>query len=149
MTTKEELEQLKKQFAELEAKIANEEKQEIKSVEDAFNKLKPEWYINDRGSVTKHLAIEQAIFLNNQCNMTSEKEAKRMKALIQLRRNAEAMNDVVKLSTRIYYIQNDFQIGYSVSNSSLHKIFPIFHTKELAQQALTNFKPLFEDLYAE
>jgi hypothetical protein len=80
--------------------------------------------------------------------MTSEKEAKRMNALIQLRRNAEAMNEG-ELQSRIYYIQNDFQVGYSVSSSSLSKVLPIFNTKELAQQALTNFKPLFEDLYAE
>jgi hypothetical protein len=147
MTTKEELEQLKKNILILEAKIANEEKQEIKTCEDAFNKLKPEWWFSPDGDVTTG-DFTAYRYEHNQCNMTSEKEAKRIKALIELRRNAEAMNEGVKLPTRIYYIQNDFQIGYSVSDSSLQKIFPIFHTKELAMQALTNFKPLFEDLYA-
>ena len=150
MTTKEELEQLKKQIATLEAKIANEEKQEIKTCEDAWKKLMPEWYINDSGSVTKHLAIEQGIFLNNQCNMTSEKEAKRIKALIQLRRNAEAMNEGVYGGYEFsIYITKSFTLDFVYPDSDAFTIFPTFHTEELAQQALKNFKPLFEDLYAE
>jgi hypothetical protein len=130
MTTKEELESLKKQIATLEAKIAQEEKQEIKTWKDAWNKLKPEYSIQ----------------MNKM--FTSEKEMKRNSALVELRLIAEAMNDGVEISTRIYYIPNDFQKGYSVSNSSLSKVFPTFHTEELAQQALRNFKHLFEDLYA-
>ena len=146
MTTKEELEQLKKQFATLEAKIANEQKQEIKTCEDAWKKLMPKWYINDSGSVTKHLAIEQGIFLNNQCNMTSEKEAKRMKALIQLRLIAEAMNEGVD-GDNYWFIGADLKANYSAVRGSFVLLAPIFKTEQLAQQALTNFKPLFEDLY--
>jgi hypothetical protein len=150
MTTKEELEQLKKQFATLEAKIANEQKQEIKTCEDAWKKLMPKWYINDSGSVTKHLAIEQGIFLNNQCNMTSEKEAKRIKALIQLRLIAEAMNEGVEreCKSEYSYVSRRFTIEQSQLETSWSYVFPVFNTKELARQALTNFKPLFEDLYA-
>jgi hypothetical protein len=154
MTTKQELEQLKKQFAELEAKIAQEEKQEIKTVEDAFNKLKPEWYINAAGEIGKYKfpdeesLNEDSVYNHNQCNMTSEKEAKRMKALIQLRRNAEAMNEGVKKKAQ-YFIATGYFVS-CIREELLVPIilFPTFNTKKLAQQALTNFKTLFEDLYA-
>jgi hypothetical protein len=147
MTTKEELEQLKKQFAELEAKIANEEKQEIKTCEDAFNKLKPEWYIDGSGKINTIKLDEIDKFEYNQCNMTSEKEAKRMKALIQLRLIAEAMNDVVE-GDNYWFIGADLKANYSAVRGSFVMLAPIFKTEELAEQALTNFKPLFEDLYA-
>lgn len=151
MTTKEELESLKKQIADLEAKIAKEEKQEIKSVEDALNKLKPEWFICSDGNINRldidTLDIEK--FQYNKCNMTSEKEAKRIKALIQLRLIAEAMNEGVDGGYEFsIYITKSFTLDFVYPNSSAFTIFPIFHTEELAQQALTNFKHLFEDLYA-
>jgi hypothetical protein len=148
MTTKQELEQLKKQFADLEAKIAQEEKQEIKTCEDAFNKLKPEWFIDNNGYIGS--ITDSGLYEHNQCNMTSEKEAKRMKALIQLRRNAEAMNEGVDGGYEFsIYITKSFTLDFVYPDSSAFTIFPIFHTEELAQQALTNFRPLFEDLYAE
>ena len=148
MTTKQELEQLKKQFAELEAKIANEEKQEIKTCEDAFNKLKPRWFLDSCGGINGSEFLTNFAF--NQCNMTSEKEAKRMKALIQLRLIAEAMNEGVEMlcKTEYSYVSRRFTIEQSQLDSSWSYVFPVFHTKQLAQQALTNFKPLFEDLYA-
>jgi hypothetical protein len=144
MTIKQELEQLKKQFAELEAKIAQEEKQEIKTCEDAFNKLKPRWFLDSCGGINGSKFLTNFAF--NQCNMTSEKEAKRMKALIQLRRNAEAMNEGMEWND-FWFILSDYRIDVCHSNS-MKFLYPLFHTKELAQQALTNFKPLFEDLYA-
>jgi predicted nuclease with TOPRIM domain len=131
MTTKEELEQLKKQFAELEAKIANEEKQEIKTVEDAFNKLKPKWGINAPN------------------HFTSEKESKRAQALIDLRIVAEAMNEGVESGVDIWHINYDLNVYRIIPKGMLSRLTAKFHTKELAQQALTNFKHLFEDLYAE
>jgi hypothetical protein len=147
MTTKQELEQLKKQFAELEAKIAKEEKQEIKTCEDAFNKLKPEWFINEYGRISQKIGVVEDYDYQH-CNITSEKEAKRMKALIQLRLIAEAMNQGVKMD-EYWYIGFDLKPNYSPFQTTISTIAPIFHTKELAEQALTNFKPLFEDLYAE
>ena len=149
MTIKEELEQLKKQIATLEAKGANEEKQEIKTCEDAFNKLKPRWYINASGSINIIEIDDDDKFENNQCNMTSEKEAKRMKALIQLRLIAEAMNEGVEMlcKTEYSYVSRRFTIEQSQLDSSWSYVFPVFHTKQLAKQALTNFKHLFEDLY--
>jgi hypothetical protein len=149
MTTKQELEQLKKQFAELEAKISQEQKQEIKTCEDAWNKLKPEWFINGSGKINRIKLDETYKFEYNECNMTSEKEAKRMKALIQLRRNAEAMNEGVKKKAQ-YFIATGYFVSCIREELLVPLIlFPTFHTKELAEQALTNFKPLFEDLYAE
>ncbi len=148
MTTKQEFEQLKKQFAELEAKIAQEEKQEIKTVKDAFNKLKPEWFINGSGKIDTCVVYESSGFEYNQCNMTSEKEAKRMKALIQLRLIAEAMNVGVE-RVFVYFINLNFDVDCCPPNLTLTRVCPIFKTKELAEQALTNFKHLFEDLYAE
>ena len=145
MTTKQELEQLKKQFAELEAKIAQEEKQEIKTCEDAFNKLKPEWYIDGSGKINTIKLDEIDKFEYNQCNMTSEKEAKRMKALIQLRLIAEAMNEGMEWND-FWFILSDYRIDVCHSNS-MKFLYPLFHTEELAKQALRNFKPLFEDLY--
>jgi hypothetical protein len=146
MTIKQELEQLKKQFAELEAKIANEQKQEIKTVEDAFNKLKPRWFLDSCGGINGSKFLTNFAF--NQCNMTSEKEAKRMKALIQLRRNAEAMNEGVD-GGYVYFINLNFDVDCCPPNLTLTRVCPIFKNKELAEQALINFKPLFEDLYAE
>jgi predicted nuclease with TOPRIM domain len=131
MTTKEELEQLKKQFAELEAKIAQQEKQEIKTVEDAFNKLKPKWGINAPN------------------HFTSEKESKRAQALIDLRIIAEAMNEGVERESIVHGINNAYELVYARRKHTFASLFPIFNTKELAEQALTNFNPLFEDLYAE
>jgi hypothetical protein len=150
MTTKQELEQLKKQFAELEAKIAEEEKQEIKTVEDAFNKLKPKCFIYASGNIEESTISDCATFSYNQCNMTSEKEAKRMKALIQLRLIAEAMNEGVEreCKSEYSYVSRRFTIEQSQLETSWSYVFPVFHTKQLAQQALTNFRPLFEDLYA-
>jgi hypothetical protein len=150
MTTKEELEQLKKQIENLEAKIAQEEKQEIKTCEDAFNKLKPRWYINGGGVIDEYRLMESAKFNFNQCNMTSEKEAKRIKALIQLRLIAEAMNEGVERGDYYWFIGT----GYIVNSLKEDLLVPIiidptFYTKELAEKALKNFKPLFEDLYAE
>jgi hypothetical protein len=149
MTTKQELEQLKKQIAELEAKISQEEKQEIKTCEDAFNKLKPRWFLDSCGGINGSEFLTNFAF--NQCNMTSEKEAKRMKALIQLRLIAEAMNEGVEMlcKTEYSYVSRRFTIEQSQLDSSWSYVFPVFHTKQLAQQALRNFKPLFEDLYAE
>ena len=147
MTTKQELEQLKKQFAELEAKIAQEEKQEIKTCEDAFNKLKPRWFLDSCGGINGSKFLTNFAF--NQCNMTSEKEAKRMKALIQLRIIAEAMNEGVERESIVHGINNAYELVYARRNHTFASLFPIFNTKELAQQALTNFKHLFEDLYAE
>ena len=151
MTTKEELEQLKKQFAELEAKIAQEEKQEIKTVEDAFKKLRPDWYIDEHGTIESIIFQHHFKFKDQQCNMTSEKEAKRMKALIQLRLIAEAMNEGVesKYLDTAFSIDLEFKIAGFTKSYLVAKLLPIFNTQELAQQALTNFKPLFEDLYAE
>ena len=132
MTTKEELESLKKQIATLEAKIAQEEKQEIKTVEDACKKLKP------------------CCSITAKYYFTSEKEAKRMKALIQLRLIAEAMNEGVDGGYEFsIYITKSFTLDFVYPDSDAFTIFPTFHTEELAQQALTNFKTLFEDLYAE
>jgi hypothetical protein len=131
MTIKQELEQLKKQIAELEAKIAQEEKQEIKSVEDACKKLKP------------------CCSITAKSYFTSEKEAKRIKALIQLRLIAEAMNEGVDGGYEFsIYITKSFTLDFVYPDSPAFTIFPIFHTEELAEQALKNFKPLFEDLYA-
>jgi hypothetical protein len=129
MTTKEELEQLKKQFATLEAKIANQQKQEIKTVEDAYNKLKPKWGINAPN------------------HFTSEKESKRAQALIDLRIIAEAMNEGVEREFA-YFINLNFDVDCCPPYLTLTRVYPIFNRQELAQQALTNFKPLFEDLYA-
>lgn len=148
MTTKEELESLKKQIEDLEAKIANEEKQEIKTCEDAFNKLKPEWYISDFGNIKKSVIEEEMKFQYNKCNMTSEKEAKRIKALIQLRRNAEAMNEGVESLGMVHGINNAYELVWARRDHTFASLFPIFNTKELAEQALTNFRNLFEDLYA-
>lgn len=149
MTTKEELEILKKQIADLEAKIAQEEKQEIKTCEDALNKLKPEWFICSDGNINRldidTLDIEK--FQYNKCNMTSEKEAKRIKALIQLRLIAEAMNDGVEREFA-YFINLYYNVDFCTEDLTLTRVCPIFNTRELAQQALKNFKPLFEDLYA-
>jgi hypothetical protein len=149
MTTKEELEQLKKQFATLEAKIANEQKQEIKTCEDAWNKLKPEWWFSPDGDVTTGDFTDYR-YEHNKCNMTSEKEAKRIKALIQLRLIAEAMNEGVEreCKSEYSYVSRRFTIEQSQLETSWSYVFPVFNTKELARQALTNFKPLFEDLYA-
>jgi hypothetical protein len=145
MTTKEELEQLKKQIATLEAKIANEEKQEIKTCEDAFNKLKPRWFLDSCGGINGSKFLTNFAF--NLCNMTSEKEAKRIKALIQLRLIAEAMNDGVE-EDNYWFIGVNLKANYSAVQSSLVMLAPIFKTEQLAEQALRNFKPLFEDLYA-
>jgi hypothetical protein len=146
MTTKQELEQLKKQIAELEAKIAQEEKQEIKTCEDAFNKLKPEWYIDGSGKINTIKLDEIDKFEYNQCNMTSEKEAKRIKALIQLRLIAEAMNEGVE-GDNYWFIGADLKANYSAVRGSFVMLAPIFKTEQLAEQALTNFKHLFQDLY--
>jgi hypothetical protein len=151
MTTKEELESLKKKIATLEAKIASEEKQEIKTCEDAWNKLKPEWFINTDGSIDGYVVtgnFYNHIFEQNQCNMTSEKEAKRIKALIQLRLIAEAMNEGVKQNGYPWFIDCDLENVYRViPKGALSKLIPTFNTKELVHQAFKNFKPLFEDLY--
>jgi hypothetical protein len=131
MTTKQELEQLKKQIATLEAKIENEEKQEIKTWKDAWNKLKPEYSIQ----------------MNKM--FTSEKEMKRNSALVELRLIAEAMNEGVDGGYEFsIYITKSFTLDFVYPDSDAFTIFPIFHTEELAQQALRNFKHLFEDLYA-
>jgi hypothetical protein len=132
MTIKQELEQLKKEIATLEAKIAQEEKQEIKTWEDAWNKLKPEYSIE----------------MNKM--FTSEKEMKRNSALVELRLIAEAMNDgVERYGIIIYYISHKMVVIQNSFDSTASKLAPIFKTEELAEQALRNFKHLFEDLYAE
>lgn len=148
MTTKQELESLKKQIADLEAKIAQEEKQEIKSVEDAFEKLKPEWYIDGSGIIRRIKIDERDKFYINQCNMTSEKESKRIKALIQLRLIAEAMNEGVEPDMNPWHINYDLTVYRIIPKGILSILTVKFHTKQLAEQALRNFKPLFEDLYA-
>jgi hypothetical protein len=145
MTTKEELESLKKQIATLEAKIAQEEKQKIKTCEDAWNKFRPTWYISNYGTIYQ-VNDEMLGYTLNQCNMTSEKEAKRMKALIQLRLIAEAMNEGVD-GNNYWFIGVDLKANYSAVQSSLVMLAPIFKTEQLAEQALKNFRPLFEDLY--
>jgi len=146
MTTKEELESLKKQIAELEAKIANEEKQEIKTCEDAFKKLRPDWYIDEHGTIESIIFQHHFKFKDQQCNMTSEKEAKRMKALIQLRLIAEAMNEGEE-EDNYWFIGADLKANYSAVRGSFVMLAPIFKTEQLAEQALTNFKHLFQDLY--
>ena len=146
MTTKEELESLKKQIAELESKIASEEKQEIKTVEYAFNKLNPKWFLSSCGKINE--SINLLDFKCNQCNMTSEKEAKRMKALIQLRLIAEAMNIGVESSKEYFYVTRFLDVDW-ITYTSVSLVLPIFNKRELAKQALKNFRPLFEDLYAE
>jgi hypothetical protein len=148
MTTKQELESIKKQIATLEAKIAQEKKQEILTVEDAFNKLKPEWFLSASGYIYK-IESEYSPFGNNKCNMTSKKEAKRIKALIQLRLIAEAMNEGME-EDNYWFINLDLKAIYSaIPKGSLARLIPLFKTEELANQALKNFKPLFLDLYAD
>jgi hypothetical protein len=147
------IEELEKQLAELKAEFEKSQKQEIKTVEDAFNKLNPEWFINTDGSIDGYVVtgnFYNHIFEQNQCNMTSEKEAKRIKALIQLRLIAEAMNEGVERGDYYWFIGT----GYIVNSLKEDLLVPIiidptFYTKELAEKALKNFKPLFEDLYAE
>jgi hypothetical protein len=145
------IEELEKQLAELKAEFEKSQKQEIKTVEDAFNKLNPEWFINTDGSIDGYVVtgnFYNHIFEQNQCNMTSEKEAKRIKALIQLRLIAEAMNEGVKQNGYPWFIDCDLENVYRViPKGALSKLIPTFNTKELVHQAFKNFKPLFEDLY--
>jgi hypothetical protein len=107
--------------------------------------LKPEWFIDELGDI--YAPKNNTHFSSNKCNMTSEKEAKRIKALIQLRLIAEAMNEGVERD-KYWFISVDLKVNYVSIQITISMIAPIFHTEKLAKQALKNFRPLFEDLYA-
>ncbi|MEK0423069.1 MAG: hypothetical protein RLZ95_979 [Bacteroidota bacterium] len=142
------IEQLEKELAELKQEVVSRNNQHttINSVEDAFNLLKPEWYIDDYLDIYQ-MKGEMTNYKVHQCNMTSEKRAKQIKALIQLHLIAEAMNMGVEMEEIVYIVAHNIDI-WSVENDSFHSsVIPIFHTQKLAEEALENFKPLFMDLY--
>jgi len=142
------IEQLEKQLAELKQEVSRNNRQTtINSVEDAFNLLKPEWYIDDNGTIGQYEFDEDTKFEWGECNMTSEKRANQIKALIQLHLIAEAMNNGFEMEDIVYIIAHNIDI-WSVQNDSFHSsVIPIFYSKKLAEEALEKFKPLFKDLY--
>jgi hypothetical protein len=144
------IEKLEKELAELKQEVTSVKfaQVEINSVEDAFELLNPEWYIYADGDVGKCEFNEYTNFEWGECNMTSEKRAKQIKALIQLHLVAEAMNMGAKREEdKLYFIDFDFEIEYTISGSRTGLIIPTFNTRELAEEALEKFEPLFKDLY--
>lgn len=148
MNINEKIEQLEKQLAELKQEVESTNRKsrtvEINSVEDAFNLLKPEWFVDVFGHFHK---LENADFFYSETNMTSEKRAKQIKALIQLHLIAEAMNLGFKEENYYYAISSKLFVASIFKNLSYSILFPTFHTRELAEEALEKFKDLFKDLY--
>lgn len=141
------IEQLEKKLAELKQEVdsRNNRQTTINSVEDAFNLLKPRWYNNSAGNTFKSDSLLP--FEYNQNNMTSEKRAKQIKALIQLHLIAEAMNKGFEIEEIVYIVAHNIDI-WSVENDSFHSsVIPIFYSKKLAEEALEKFRDLFKDLY--
>ena len=139
------IEQLEKELAELKQEVSrNNQQTTINSVEDAFNLLKPEYYIDGYGEIGMATRLN---FKFNQCNMISEKRAKQIKALVQLHLIAEAMNLGVKEGNDYYIISSELFVASIFKNLSYSILFPTFHTRELAEQALEKFRDLFKDLY--
>jgi hypothetical protein len=146
MNLNEKIEKLEKELAELKQEVSrNNQQATINSVEDAFNLFKPRWWICDRGNIQESTYSIQ--FNINQCNMTSEKRAKQIKALIQLHLIAEAMNLGFKEENDYYAISSKLFVASIFKNLSYSILFPTFHTRELAEEALEKFKDLFKDLY--
>ncbi len=144
MNLEERIKKLEEELAQVKQELEKAKKDEINSVEDAFFKLKPLWFLDGTGDISN---IDDADnFGQNKCNMTSEKRAKQVKAFIQLHLIAEAMNLGVD-SVESFYINYQLEIRSNYLNSSKFYVNPIFNSKELAINALSKFKPLFKDLY--
>jgi hypothetical protein len=134
-------ERLEKKLLKIKAEMgdSNSDLIEISTIEDAYNLLKPIWYITFNGEISHQK-------FDNRCNMTTEKRARQIKSLIQLHLIAEAMNKNTNIEGVhfFYHVSADLQV---LPISKLNKFFPLFFNQDLAKEALEKFKHLFKDLY--
>jgi hypothetical protein len=141
---------LEEKIKQLEEELANAKKQlevsknvKINTVEDAFNIVKPKFFVNYDSLIMNDIDID---FRLGQINISTEKRAKQIKALIQLHLVADAFNMYKERDGDQYFIDINLDVEklYEMPTAT---IMPIFNRIEDAQTAKTNFGRLFKELY--
>ena len=141
---------LEEKIKQLEEELANAKKQlevsknvKINTVEDAFYLVNPKFFINFDSLIVNDNDMN---FRLGQINISTEKRAKQIRALIQLHLIADAFNMYKERDGDQYFIDINLDVDklYEMPTAT---IMPIFNRKEDAQTAKTNFGRLFKELY--
>lgn len=141
---------LEEKIKQLEEELANAKKQlevsknvKINTVEDAFNIVKPKFFVNYDSLIMNDIDID---FRLGQINISTEKRAKQIKALIQLHLVADAFNMISVKTGDQYFVDFNLKICIVYERPTL-TIMPIFNRIEDAEQATIHFGRLFKELF--
>ena len=146
--TPDQIKDLREQLAQIE-KVPHYT--DIKSWEDAYDIVKPRWFVRSDGNVPKML---QDIMALAHANVPSELHAKSLRATAKLMVISEALNPKGWKADWKDFNQNKWTMHYSYQNGNFKfecynytKTASIyFATKEIAEYAMKQFEELFLDM---
>lgn len=107
----------------------------LPTLQDVFNKIRPEWHITELNNVEDGIYCENDTDFHN--NLSTERQCKRIQALIALQNIADYYNGEVDYRGAGYVINKGFEGTYRTLNyANSDSLTPKFKSCEHAESAI-------------